>query len=157
MFEYYGHIHVYSPGAGADNPLGEISFHQHKCSVHLPISCKFCPSNHILSIFPHSNDGRPMLTLLSYCVHPLISITALYPHFPLFCGYNVVSTYAVIPAVILYSLSISVELPLLGNYARNGPIDCNLIPRIPGILQYKPNPKINFCSFFIKIQFNQNN
>ena len=22
MFEYYGHIHVYSPGAEADNPLG---------------------------------------------------------------------------------------------------------------------------------------
>ena len=22
VFEYYGHIHVYSPGAGADNPQG---------------------------------------------------------------------------------------------------------------------------------------
>ena len=22
VFEYYGHIHVYSPGAGADNPPG---------------------------------------------------------------------------------------------------------------------------------------
>ena len=27
MFEYYGHIHVYSPGAGADNPLGTNCFH----------------------------------------------------------------------------------------------------------------------------------
>ena len=56
-----------------------------------------------------------------------------------------------------YIQLISVELPLLGNYARNGRIYCNLIPRIPGILQYKPNPKINFCSFFIIIQFNKNN
>ena len=44
-----------------------------------------------------------------------------------------------------YIQLISVELPLLGNYARNGWIYCNLIPRIPGILQYKPNPKIIFC------------
>ena len=27
MFEYYGHIHVYSPGAGADNPPGAKCFH----------------------------------------------------------------------------------------------------------------------------------
>ena len=26
MFEYYGHIHVYSPGAGADNPPGAKIF-----------------------------------------------------------------------------------------------------------------------------------
>ena len=26
MFEYYGQIHVYSPGAGADNPLGSKLF-----------------------------------------------------------------------------------------------------------------------------------
>ena len=56
-----------------------------------------------------------------------------------------------------YIQLISVELPLLGDYARNGRIYCNLIPRIPGILQYKPNPKIIFCSFFIIVQFNQNN
>ena len=41
MFEYYGHIHVYSPGAGADNPLGPKYFHKHKSSVHLLISSKF--------------------------------------------------------------------------------------------------------------------
>ena len=35
--EYYDHIHVYSPGAGADNPLGTKFFHKHKYSVHLPI------------------------------------------------------------------------------------------------------------------------
>ena len=27
MFETGGHIHVYSPGAGADNPLGSNVFH----------------------------------------------------------------------------------------------------------------------------------
>ena len=27
MFEYYGHIHVYSPGAGVDNPPGAKIFH----------------------------------------------------------------------------------------------------------------------------------
>ena len=27
MFEYYGHIHVYSPGTGADNPPGAKIFH----------------------------------------------------------------------------------------------------------------------------------
>ena len=56
-----------------------------------------------------------------------------------------------------YIQLISVELHLPGNYARNGHIYCNLIPRIPGISQYKPNPKINFCSFVIKIHFNQSN
>ena len=47
-----------------------------------------------------------------------------------------------------YIQLISVELPLLVNYARNGRIYCNLIPRIPGILQYKPNPKINIFVHF---------
>ena len=41
MFEYYGHTHVYSPGAGADNPLGPKYFHNHKSSVHLLIPSKF--------------------------------------------------------------------------------------------------------------------
>ena len=40
-FEYYGHIHVYSPGAGADNPLGPKYFHKHKFSVYLLISSQF--------------------------------------------------------------------------------------------------------------------
>ena len=56
-----------------------------------------------------------------------------------------------------YIQLISVELPILGIYARNGQIYCNLIPRIPGSLQYKLNPKIIFCSFFIKLQLNKNN
>ena len=49
-----------------------------------------------------------------------------------------------------YIQLISVELPLLVNYARNGQIYCHLIPRIPGILQYKPNTKIIFVHFSSK-------
>ena len=62
MFEYYGHVHVYSPRAGADNPPEDNVFHKHKYSVYLSISCKVCPSNHILTIFLHTND----LQLYSY-------------------------------------------------------------------------------------------
>ena len=40
MFDYFGHIHVYSPGAGADNTLGPKYFHKHK-SCHLLIPSKF--------------------------------------------------------------------------------------------------------------------
>ena len=40
MFEYFGHIHVYSPGAGADNIQGQKYFHKHKSSVHLLIPSK---------------------------------------------------------------------------------------------------------------------
>ena len=46
------YIYIYIPGAGADNPLEAKSFHKSKYSVYLPISCRFCPSNHILTIFP---------------------------------------------------------------------------------------------------------
>ena len=41
MYEYYGHTHVYSPGAGTDNPLGPKYFYKHKSSVHLLIPSKF--------------------------------------------------------------------------------------------------------------------
>ena len=41
MFEYFGHIHVYNPGAGAGNPQGSKYFHKHKSSVHLLIPSKF--------------------------------------------------------------------------------------------------------------------
>ena len=37
MFEYYGHIQVYSPWAAADNPLGPKYFYKHK---------SFCPFAH---------------------------------------------------------------------------------------------------------------
>ena len=41
MFAYFGHIHVYSPGAGAENPLGLKYYHKRKSSVHLLIPSKF--------------------------------------------------------------------------------------------------------------------
>ena len=43
MFENGGHIHVYSPGAGADNPPGVIFFIN-------SIFSKFSP---LLQVFPH--------------------------------------------------------------------------------------------------------
>ena len=52
------------PGVGADNPrVGTKFIHKHKCCAHLPISCKFCPSNHIKTIFPIQMHRLPMLTL----------------------------------------------------------------------------------------------
>ena len=41
MFEYFGHIHLYSTGAGADNLLGPKYIHEHKSSIHLLIPSKF--------------------------------------------------------------------------------------------------------------------
>ena len=64
MFEYYGHTHVYSPGAGADNPLGPKYFHKHKSSVHLLIPSKFFAINDIFLFFPIQMHGQPKLTLL---------------------------------------------------------------------------------------------
>ena len=43
MLENNGHIHVYSTGAGADNPLGSKVFQKYKSSVNLVICCKFIP------------------------------------------------------------------------------------------------------------------
>ena len=43
MFEYFGHMHVYSPRAGADTPLGTKCFHGHKSSVPLHASSLFEP------------------------------------------------------------------------------------------------------------------
>ena len=51
IFEYYGNMHVYCPGEGAELPLGSF-FQNYKSSVHLPISIKCFPSNDILTIFP---------------------------------------------------------------------------------------------------------
>ena len=36
-----------------------MSFSNNKNSVHLPINCKFCPSNDILAIFSIQMYGRP--------------------------------------------------------------------------------------------------
>ena len=76
MFEYYGHTHVYSPGAVADNPLGTKFSNKHKYSVDLPIFininllsicsflASFLPLNDIFLFFPIQMHGRPKLTLL---------------------------------------------------------------------------------------------
>ena len=56
-FEYFGHRHVYSPGAGIDNPLGLKYYHKHKSSV------KFSAIKWHFSIFPIQMHGRPKLTL----------------------------------------------------------------------------------------------
>ena len=45
-------IHVYSPGAGADNPLGSEFLHKHKPFVTLVICCKFLPLNDFLTVLP---------------------------------------------------------------------------------------------------------
>ena len=45
-------IHVYSPGAGADNPLGSEFLYKHKPFVTLVICCKFLPLNDFLTVFP---------------------------------------------------------------------------------------------------------
>ena len=44
-FEYYGHTHVFSPGAEKDNPLGPKYFHKHENSIHLLIPSKFFAIN----------------------------------------------------------------------------------------------------------------
>ena len=45
--------------------LESISFLNDKDSVDLPIYCKFCPSNDIVTIFPIQMCGQPKLTLPS--------------------------------------------------------------------------------------------
>ena len=53
MFENNGHIHVYSPRAGADNPLGSNYFHLQYYSVNLVLCCKFSPFKYdFVTVFP---------------------------------------------------------------------------------------------------------
>ena len=78
-----------------------------------------------------------MPVIVLYCVHSLISLTALNPHFPMLwgggggggkCGVHLCCN-----TCCEHVQLISIELPLLANYAWNGQIYCNWIPRIPGI------------------------
>ena len=63
MFHYYGNIHVYSPGAGADNPQGlKFSIYINLLS-NLPILSTFYPLNSILPYFPIQMHWRPKFTL----------------------------------------------------------------------------------------------
>ena len=61
--ENCGHIHVFSPGAGEDNPLGSKLYHKHKSPVNLVICCKFKPLNGFVTVFPIQIHRQPSLTL----------------------------------------------------------------------------------------------
>ena len=43
VFENNGNIHLYSPGAGTDNPLGSYFLQKHKYSNNYGICCEFFP------------------------------------------------------------------------------------------------------------------
>ena len=53
-------IHVCSPGAGADNPLGSDFLYKHKPFVTLVICCKFPPLNDFLTVYPILKHKRPI-------------------------------------------------------------------------------------------------
>ena len=63
MFENNGHIHVYSPGAGADNPLGSKFFQKYKSSLNLVIPASFSHLNFFVIVFPIPTHMRPNMTL----------------------------------------------------------------------------------------------
>ena len=63
LFENGDHIHVYSPGAGADNPLGSILFHLQYHSINLVLCCKFSPLNNFVTVFPIQTYRQSNLTL----------------------------------------------------------------------------------------------
>ena len=55
MFEYYGHIiHVYSPGAGVDNPLGTFFFFFISINP-FALFLQVLPFKSHFNNFPHSN------------------------------------------------------------------------------------------------------
>ena len=66
---------IYSPGAGADNPLGSELLYLHKPFVTLVICCKFLPLNDFLTAFPYKSirdqiwpcrkigQGQPRVTI----------------------------------------------------------------------------------------------
>ena len=63
MFENNGHIHVYGPATGKDNPPGVKFVQKYKSSVYLVICCKFFPFNYFLTVFSIQTHRRPNLTL----------------------------------------------------------------------------------------------
>ena len=50
-------------GQGQNNSWSQSLFQMIKNSVHMPINCKFSPSNDILTIFSIQMHGRSKLTL----------------------------------------------------------------------------------------------
>ena len=51
-------IHVYSPRAGADNPM-VAKLRKHKSSVNLVICCKFFPLNDFITVFQIQTHSQP--------------------------------------------------------------------------------------------------
>ena len=52
MFEKSGYVHVYSPGAGADNPLGSNFFIDSIIQSILSFAARFPPLNDFVTVFP---------------------------------------------------------------------------------------------------------
>ena len=52
IHNFHDFIHVYSPWAGADNPLASEFLYKHKAFVTLVICCKFLPLNDFLTVLP---------------------------------------------------------------------------------------------------------
>ena len=55
IFENNGHMHVYSPGAGADNHLGLIYFHYQYYSFNTVLCCKFSLIKRFCNSVHHPN------------------------------------------------------------------------------------------------------
>ena len=66
MFENNGHIHVFSPMVGADNPLWYF-FHKHNYSLNLVLCCKCSPFERIGDpIEPCHKIGQGNLRIIIY-------------------------------------------------------------------------------------------
>ena len=52
MFENNGYVHVYSPGAGADNPVGSNVFINSIIKSILSFAARFPPLNDFVTVFP---------------------------------------------------------------------------------------------------------
>ena len=55
-----GHIHVYSPGAGADNPLGSKIFINSIIQSIYSFAASFSPLNNFVTVFPIQRYRRPI-------------------------------------------------------------------------------------------------
>ena len=63
IFEYHGHIHVYSPGTETDNPLGPNIILKQKYFAYLHTPSKFLPVYSHFTNFAIHMHWRPKLTL----------------------------------------------------------------------------------------------
>ena len=63
MFENNGYVHVYSPGAGADNPLGSNFFINSIIQTKQSIAASFPPLNDFVTVFAVQTYRLPNLTL----------------------------------------------------------------------------------------------